>query len=167
MTKIRALVFLTLCIAAIQFATAQTLREDLAGRYRAFARAMQRNDMAFLNTYLSPTFTVDLPNNQTGHRDDAIKGFGDLRKAVTSLDWTFKLSKETIAPNGVTVIADGHMTATAIGPDKKKHHVDLKGQTEDRWILQDNIWMLDHVHFLKLEGTIDGKPAPIPGLQGS
>jgi len=165
MKRIYSALALLTTLSLPNFASAQTLRDDLAARYREFNRAMQRRDMQFLNTYLSPTFTVDLPTGEKRGKDDAIKGFSDLRNAVRSLNWTFKLFNESVGASGVTVIADGHLVADAIGPDKKKHRLDLKGQTEDRWVLLGNVWMLDHVRFLKLQGTIDGKPAPIPGIQ--
>ena len=158
-----------LCLLAISFQTSwgQTLQDDLQSRYRSFNRAIQRRDTHFFETYLSPTFTADLPNQTSADRASSIKGFTDLMNAVQSSDWTFKLSDMSVASRGVEVTANGHLTAAAIGPDKKKHRLDLRGVTRDRWVLQNNTWMLDHVTFLKLNGTIDGKSAPVPGLPSS
>ena len=159
--RIFAISLLALCI---QTCFAQTLKRDLQARYRGFERAIQTHDTKFLNAYLSPTFTASLPNGQTVNRDDTLKAFNDFMSAVNHVSWTFDLSNETIVPRGVTVTAKGHTTGTAIGPDKKRHHIDLKGETEDTWVLQGNTWVLDHVSFRKLNGTVDGRPAPIPGL---
>jgi len=153
-----------LAMMAMGVASAQTLQSVLESRYKEFAHAIERKDTKFFDGYLSPTFSADLPNSQPANRDAAIKAFSDLMSAVRTTSWTFRLSDLAIVPRGVTVKADGHLTGIAVGPDKKKHHVDLRGLTHDTWVLQGNVWMLDHVTFLSLNGTIDGKPAPIPGL---
>lgn len=155
---------LGLLFVATQISWAQTIQDDLRARYRAFDRAIQRHDIKFLNSYLSTGFTANLPNGETPDREATLKGFGDLMNATQSTNWTFKLSDQRVTSRGVTVKAEGLLIAKAIGPDKKKHRIELRGVTEDTWIVQGSTWVLDHVNFLHLQGTIDGIPAPIPGI---
>jgi ketosteroid isomerase-like protein len=164
--KLKHLFSAALCLTLSSLSWSQTLQNEIEARYRGFNHALQHRDAKFLNGYLSPDFTVELPMGKSADREGSIKGFTDLMNQAKTIDWTFKLSQMAVVSRGVSVMADGHMSATAIGPDKKKHRLDLHGLTEDTWILQGDTWLLDHVKFLKLDGLIDGKPAPIPGVSG-
>jgi hypothetical protein len=157
------LFFLALC-CALQTSRAQTLQGELQARYREFSRAIQRHDLKFLEEYLSPTFTGHLPNGQVVDRAASLKAFGDLMSDAQSIKWIFDLTDLKLTSRGVQVRAAGWLTGTGVGEDKKKHRVEVRGLTIDTWVLQGTRWVLERLDMLKLEGTIDGQAAPVPGV---
>lgn len=156
-----ALAFIT-CALSLTAHAQTTLKDELQLRYRAFNKAIQTKDTAFLETYFAPDFVAELPGSQSD-RAQSIKGLGDLMRDAKHLNWTWDLSDLKLLPEGPTVTANGVLTARAKGPDNKWHQVKVAGTAEDTWTLNQNVWQLRRMRMLKLAAWMDGKPLPTPG----
>lgn len=157
----RQTLLLLACLLTSAANAQTTLKGTLLERYRAFTRAIQTKDEAFLQQYLAPDFTADLPGTHAD-RNQALEGLSHLMRDAKHLNWTWELSDLRLFPDGPTVVARGVMTASVRGEDNKWHRVKIAGTAEDTWVLNQNVWQQRRMRMYKISAWMDGKPLPLP-----
>lgn len=156
---------LTLAGIALVALAAATPEDDF--RYQAkamnakYERAMLKKDIKTFSKLFMANSTKDFKHIENGQSMNAKQMLDMMKTSVGQFQKVTKFKSRllTVQVQGdkANVTASNEMAGTMTGPDKKKHTMSFKGNTEEKYVKIGKTWKIASMEWKTMDMLMDGK----------